>query len=229
MKNILSSFLAVTLILVVGFSPSTAHASNHVPMLTVLVMDASGSISDRDFEVQKAATIAFIVASHEISKNYPGRRSDWVAVSFFGDANLYTGTPFINVNNQADVVAVCRYIMGYQHPRSGTAIYTAIAKATAELEIKYRSLPGNYIRNIILTTDGMDIHSPQRDKDWVRRNFVHPQINLFMVGVGRDANLREYQGIADGTTSIDNYAELAAALHAVRHLLEQSAAGRRAG
>ncbi|MDQ0290548.1 vWA domain-containing protein [Oligosphaera ethanolica] len=215
----LSRICLFVLISFAGVFATTALAQNHVPMITALVLDASGSISDSDFNVQKAAAIKFMLASHELSKVYGGERSDWVAVSFFGTDDLYAGIPFVNVNRQNDLAEGIRAVAGYPHPKSGTAIYTAILKATVEVEQQYGSLPGFYMRNIILVTDGQDNSSRRDAKQLVEQAFPNSEFNLIVVGVGKDAKIDQFKNIADMTMMIDDYDELVAALLAARHAL----------
>jgi hypothetical protein len=192
---------------------TAGSAFAHLPKIQVLVLDASGSIPAQEFEKQKVAAVKFLHTYHERAKIYPELRSDWIAVTFFGGDDEFSGTEFVKCDDSADVLATMDAIARFPHPSYGnTAIYTAIAKATMLCAQKDQTLPGNYMKNLIVVTDGQDNSSDSELKQFVKSSFPNLLFNLFVVGVGGSANIREFEPIADATMPLNSFDQLIAAL-----------------
>lgn len=204
-------FVSLAVMAATMFTVGTALA--HVPKIQVLVLDASSSISEEDFNKEKVAAVKLIYAYHERAKLYEGRRADWVAVTFFGGDDDFGATEFVKCDDTASVLALMETVASYRHPKYGsTAIYTAVLKATLLCGQKDRTLPGTYMKNLIVVTDGADNGTNKEARRLVDKLFPNPAFNLFVVGVGGDAQVASFRGVADQILPVKDFDALLAAL-----------------
>jgi hypothetical protein len=216
-RNFLLGLTVLGLLSLAGIQPCQAY----VPMITVLLVDGTGSITQDDFNLEKVAAVKFGVFYYARSQVNPLARSDWLAINFFGNRELYAGTETIKCDDEEVLAKNLSSVVAYPHPKSdATAIYTAIARALLEANEIDKKLPGEYIKNIIVVTDGLENQSDPQMKELVRKSFPNNYVNLFMVGVGKDANLKEFEDIADICLHIDNYDALLKALVYIGQMLE---------
>jgi len=205
-------FTIVTALLV--FSVSQASAAT--PGIFNLVIDASGSVAQEDFQKAKAAAIFFIDQINKRAQRRPGQLSDWISVNYFGGDDDYQGTRFINCSNFQEMLSLARYTMEMDHPKYGnTAIYTAVGKAFVEeiqQEKKLDEPDGTYLKNILLITDGADNSSNSQLKQVVQQAFPNNQSNLIIIAVGSGSDVSEFRDYADMIIKIDNFGKLTPAI-----------------
>ncbi|WP_169432958.1 vWA domain-containing protein [Desulfotignum balticum] len=195
---------------------STAVAA---PTIFTLVLDASGSIEEKDFNTMNRAAGNFIDLIYEASQ-LPiniGERADFLSVAWFGGNDQYMQTPYINGSNESQLSVLTQQMRQLQHPNHGhTALYTALAKATIASVEHDGNLPGFYNNVIILITDGKDTQSPNDVKQVIRNIYPNNRIFVAIIGVGQQATPtylnNEFGGIADDIRHLGNFDELAAVL-----------------
>jgi uncharacterized protein YegL len=195
---------------------STAVAA---PTIFTLVLDASGSIEEKDFDTMNLAAGNFIDEIYEASQ-LPiniGERADFLSVVWFGGNDQYMQLPYINGSNGSQLTVLTQQMRQLKHPNHGhTAIYTALAKATVASIEHDKNLPGFYNNMIILITDGKDTQSPNDVKQVIRNIYPNNRITLAIVGVGQQATPtylnNEFGGIADDIRHLNKFDELAALL-----------------
>jgi len=189
------------------------------PMIINVVLDGSASISGRDLGKEKLAVIKFVKVLYARSQIHGGQLCDWLSINYFGGDNDYDGTKFVNCSDEQRMSAMGAWVYAKEHPKYGnTAIYTAIGKAFVEIGQHEQNLKGKgvsentYVKNIILITDGQDNSKNERLKNLVKRTFPTEHVNLFLIGVGSESNLKQFDGIADTILMIANFDELIKAL-----------------
>jgi hypothetical protein len=136
-----------------------------------------------------------------------------LAVNYFGGYEEYNGTIFINFSDQDKLNILSTMLAAKEHPQYGhTAIYSAIAYGTAELIQKQEELSGQYVRNIILVTDGDDNNSPSEIREKIRQIYPNKAINLFVISVGSEAKTGSLESVADKVIPVSSFDTLGAAL-----------------
>lgn len=187
-------------------------SSNHVyalPSIFNLVIDASASVSEKDFTKANKVVSEFIELLHERSKYHEDERADWLSVNWFGGADSYDGTSFINCSNILKMAFLSEFLDGKKHPKHDyTAIYSAIEWGTKEVIHRDLLLPGYYLKTLIIVTDGEDNNSPEKAKNFVKEFYPNDDIFLFVVGVGDNAQIKEFEKYSTKIVKINNFGEL---------------------
>jgi len=194
---------------------STA-AFSAAPAIVNLVFDASGSVSETDFHLANQIASEFAELLYQRSQVRIGERSDWLSVNWFGGAKNnqdYEIYPFFNCSDRSRLVYLSNTLQEKQHPKYGqTAIYNAILIGSAHVAQQSFMLPGDYLKVVILVTDGEDNDSSIYDKNSVKQLFPNDQIFLFVVGVGNGAKVDAFKPYAISVSQIDSFNELLATL-----------------
>lgn len=218
MKRIILSIITVCILVIA--SPGFAN----MPAIYHIVLDASGSVSEADFRQAKSTTVEFAEAlflKSQMDVNL-GRRADWLSVSYFGGKNDYTGGAFINCSNKSEIEGLKGDLETIKHPQHNkTAIYNAIKKAVFDVFVHNLDLPGEYIRNIILVTDGKENGSDKELREHFSDHVYFTETSLFVIGVGKDAKVDEFKDIANIVLNIDEYEDLAAILMAIAQIMPE--------
>jgi len=189
------------------------YAGRSVPAIVDVVLDASASVSESDFRKAGEAVSRFAQELYARSHDHPGERSDWLTVNWFGGEDEFRGTRWINCSNTVEMAALAAHLESRKHPKhDSTAIYSALAAATAEVREHDSGLPGLYASIVILVTDGQDNQSPEEIKQLMRIYYPDDSIILVIIGVGRGADVAEFESIADDVDTVDNFDALGAAL-----------------
>jgi len=136
-----------------------------------------------------------------------------LSVNFFGGHGKYTGTRFINCSDRRSLRGLVVALAAMKHPKyQSTAIYSAIGYAAIETQERAETLPGGYIQNVIVMTDGQDTASPADIHRAIDKTFPCLSMNLFVIGVGRGADTAAFQHTADQVLHIADFDGLARAL-----------------
>lgn len=190
-----------------------AANSAAMPVIYNVIMDATRSVSEENFSKANRQISQFAELLYERSQVNVGQLADWLTVNYFGGDEQYDGTIFINCSDKDRLETLQQMVRTKDHPRYGsTAIYHAIALGTAEVIQKQQEFAGNYMRNIILITDGEDNDSPRRIEQAIKETYPNEAINLFVIGVGENSNLSEFNRLADMVIPVDNFDALGGAI-----------------
>ena len=183
-----------------------------MPAIYNIILDGTASISEEDFHKANEQIVKFAELLNARSQTNIGERADMLTVNYFGTHKQYDGTIFINCSDAKKLNVLYYMLHTKEHPKFGaTAIYSAIAVAAGEVMLKDEELPGQYLRSIILITDGEDNDSPADIKNKIRQIFPNPKINLFVISVGT-SKTSEFEGVADKVIPINDFGSLGAAL-----------------
>ncbi|KPA08790.1 von Willebrand factor, type A domain protein [Candidatus Magnetomorum sp. HK-1] len=193
------------------------------PAMINLVFDSSGSVSISDFELANEVASEFAELLYKRSQLKIGERSDWLSVNWFGGAKRssdYEITPFINCSDINQMGNLSRKLQGKKHPQYGyTAIYNAILLGSAQVIQKDMSIPGDYLKTVIIVTDGEDNDSDSNAKALVNKIFPNNNLLLFVVGVGKGARIDTFKQYAVDVLKIDSFNELLASLTLLLEIL----------
>jgi len=193
-------------------SPEPIRVKN-MPSIFNVVIDATGSMTEDDFTEAKAAAAALGLVLNKKAEQYGGDWADLLSVNFFGGSDEYTGTEFINCSNDSDVAGMVQFLEEKPHPRyQHTAIYDAIDMARLEIMELDSRLFADYLKHILIITDGIDTGSPADVRQRVQDMFPLTKINLFIIGVGPNADVSSFESVADHVIHIEDFAKLAAVL-----------------
>lgn len=216
-KNTALLITALTAAFVWGAALS---AQAYVPVIVNVVLDASGSVSDADFAKANQAAARFADLLYRRSQAHPDQPCDWISVNWFGGANEYGGTRFINCSRLLEMAALSAHLRGKEHPKyNATGIYNAIVGGTNEIIDRDNSLPYNYLRVLIVVTDGQNNSSTQEAVRSVRSFYPSNNFTLMVVGVGGGAQVSEFKSVADHVENVDDFDALGAALVASLEIL----------
>jgi len=200
--------------------------AEYVPALIQVVLDASGSVSVNDFQKANQVVADFTDVLVARSIGHQGELSDWIAVSYFGGEDEYSGTDFIKCADSYDMGSLYTHLRTMSHPQFGqTAIYNAAALGTIEMLTMAETLQAltsgrsAFFKILVVVTDGQDTASSAELKSAVRQAYPNGEILLCVVGVGNGAKIAEFQGIADMALQIENFDELLATLFLVLELV----------
>jgi len=140
---------------------------------------------------------------------------DWLSVNYFGEAEEYNGTIFVNCSNRKTMQTILEWVYEKEYPGyDHTAFYPAITKAAIEIiehdkKLQNLGVPENtYERTIILITDGKDESKSWELKRKIKKFFQNDYIHLFLVGVGRDSDVEEFEDIAKWAVKVDDFERL---------------------
>lgn len=201
--------IIIILLFLVVYAQQAGAGTRHIPMITNILVDASGSVSERDFQVANQMIAKFVDELYQRSFRYPGELADWISVAWFGADDQYQGTRFINASSYREMSLLYELLLTQQHPKHGhTAIYKAIVNATNDVIDLDNGLPGRYVKLIIVVTDGEDNDSTQRAKTSVKAFYPNEEFFLVTIGVGNKPDIRAFQGIATELIRINQFDEL---------------------
>jgi uncharacterized protein YegL len=187
-----------------------------LPVVINLLLDASSSVSESDFRIANQTVAKFAEACYYRSQINPREPADWIAVNWFGGHNTkveYVGTPFINCSDLSKMALLSRGLESLAHPKyQHTAIYDALATATDQVLRRDSMLPKDYLKVVVLVTDGEDNDSSPQAINRIRQHYPSDAVYLALVGVGSTARVEDLQRHAAQVTRIDNFGELLGAL-----------------
>ena len=206
--KILAFFLALSLY--VAFS---AHAATIYNVL----LDATGSISEQDRMKENAVAAGFIKLLYKTNSERAatGEPADQISVAWFGGHGKYAPTPYFFTSNVAQMTQLLG-ILGKEIPKlEDRAIYSAILVATKQTVQHEKDLGHSEDRNaILLFTGGKDTQSPHQVMQLVSLLYPNEEVRLMVVGVGPEAQVQDFSGIADEVVHIDNKDRLVEAFEA---------------
>ncbi|MDQ0290555.1 vWA domain-containing protein [Oligosphaera ethanolica] len=198
-------------LLAIVLAGTTATAST--PMINCLLLGATSSVSEEDFQKERLAAIKFITAYYVRAQNNPACRSDWLCVNFFGGDDDYTGMPFFKCDDEEAIQRVVKQIATMPHPKyKNSSVYTAIGRGLLECMEKEKSLSGKYAKNIIIVTSGQDNSSDPGLVESIKKSFPNRYASLCIIGVGSKANMASLGPLADICINVDNFDNLLIAL-----------------
>ncbi len=211
----------------------------HVAAVYMVLLDASGSLSNRDFRQEGEAASDLAYHLHQRATRNPGEMADWLQIAYFGghkryvsltqamsdvEPGLRTTEGFVNCSYTLEMGLTQELVKTFRHPRyQRTAIYSAIGYGIVALGNHERIFGTNYVRNIILVTDGQDDGSPGSLRRELRTALEreaarpNPAFNLFVIGVGR-ARVDSLRPMATRVDRIESFNDLAQALVALTDL-----------
>lgn len=205
--------LLLSLFIATGSLFVNKPAQAYTPMLYSFIIDASGSVSKRDYKKANLAVALYLEALNQRSNNNPGKRSEFVIVNWFGGHKEFLKTPPVNANHKNKIRLLQKILLKHKHPNFGsTAIYSAAARGVLGLAQVDKQLDGNYLKIVIVITDGKDTDSPARIKRIFKKIYKKNYAMLFVVGVGDDAQVSEFEPYATSVLKIENYGALMGAL-----------------
>jgi len=215
----IKSSLLVFVLLISTFPAKVIFAK---PLMIDIAIDATGSVSEEDFEKAKIAVSLIAEVLEEKASVHEGEYADWISINFFGtvkDKNgkkydEWIGTPFINCPDYETMYKVRCWTVIQEHPKFGyTSIYSAIRTSLLEL-IELDEMIGEYRQGIsedayekiiIVVTDGTDNSSKEEYIRKVQATFPHEYVGLVVIGVGPKGNASSFENDADAVFQIDNY------------------------
>ena len=224
MEKFVKQFAIVVVFISSIVSATSVFASpGHVPVLINVVLDASGSVSERDFHKANELVKQFAASLYKLAEAHPGELSDWLSVNWFGGVErdgAYQGTRFINCSKLVDMALLATMLENKAHPEFGyTEIYSAIGRASLEVLKFEEQLPASYLKLVILVTDGKDTSSSAEMKRLIKQVYPNDEVLLFIIGVGNGADIREFRSFTDNVVNIENFDQLLTQLIAARELV----------
>lgn len=206
-------------------SQTFAQSGQYFPAMVNLVLDRSKSMEERDFRIMLQVVAEFAEVLHTRAALHPGEWADQLTVNLFGGylrSNDYQELPFINCSQVAQI-ALLEDELTTMVPKYGyTAIYNAIVRGTNQMIDQDQKLPGDYLKMLIVVTDGKDNDSAEAAKRSVREFYPNDTILLVVVGVGNEAHVDEFKNDADLVIHLNQFDELLATLTLLLEMTSQS-------
>lgn len=203
------------------FLLSATGAWAYQPVLISFVVDASASVSQADFRVANEALVAYVNQIRARTLIHSDVPSSIALVDYFGGPDEGLRGPSALIADLPSVAAMTRSLEDLPHPSYGsTAIYSGLRRSL-ERAARAEELMDYDFRNVVIViTDGADNASSASDRRFIQGRFPREDTVLFVLGVGPDAVLGEFDGVADGVSFVDGFRRLELALVALPNVLE---------
>lgn len=197
------------LVLMILFCFTITGAFAYTPFSYTFILDASGSISSKDFKELNSNIADVIDYLYDQSQNYIGQTANQISVAWFGGNDKYVSTPYYNGSDKTKMNELFSELKNKTHPSfPSTAIYSAIWKGINAAESLDAEKKVYYQKVIFLITDGQDNNSPAEYMPLFRQRFPDDEIILIVIGVGDGARVNDFVGYADFVNSIDKFDDI---------------------
>ena len=182
-----------------------------VPWLLGICLDCTKSISQPQFRVAQNKLTQFLLAVHRRStQSYP---PDLVALTAFKDHRQIFGpdrTPVVSMDRAGEVGAMCDWVSALRADGRLTALYDAVVIAAAELVEIDEWLRYEFLKTVIVITDGINNDSKASLDDL--SFFENSSINLAVIGVGNACHSQ--------LKSLERYAAITYGIHGFEGLMD---------